>query len=180
MEDNEGYITLSCGIIVRWEREDAFKHDELIVVNDICKCQCCGNPWNHMTNDETIYVKSQQSKNENPLGLQVLLRADTFATADNMEDDMEEMLSADCWGVFTTSADRKVVHHVFFNSKIDKTEEAAKAREILMDDTLPLTECVQRGETVVFIMGSNQFMDIYYSKIGEVLLKNVVDHTLSW
>jgi hypothetical protein len=181
MDNNENNITLSCGMVVRWEREDAFKHDKLMVVNDICECQCCGNPWNHMTDQESTYIKSLRNvKKEIPGGLQVLLQTETFATADDMEDDMKETLGADCWGVFTTSADRRVVHHIFFNFRSGKTKEAEKAREILMDDTLPLIDWVQRGQTVVFIMGGRQFMDIYYSKIGDILLKNVIDHTLSW
>lgn len=179
--NNEGNITLQCGMVVRWQGGDAFKNDKLEIVSYDCKCTCCGNPYNHMTDQEFTYIKSlRHVKKEIPGGLQVLLRTETFATADEMEDDMEETLGADCWGVFTTSADRRVVHHVFFNSRTDKTEEAAKARENLMDDTLPLSECVQRGQTVVLIMGGNQFMDIYYSMTAGVLLKNVVDHTLSW
>jgi len=173
-------IPLKCGMVVWWEQADAFKDEELLTETSNCKCGGCGNPWNHMTEAERVFVKSMRAPSkEKPCGLQVLLRTEVFPTLDEMEDHMEEMLGADCWAVFTTSADRKVVHREFFNARKDRNGSQA-AHQVLLLDTSPLIESVQQGQTVVIVTGMKQFYDIYYAQVGGVLLKNEVDHTLDW
>ncbi len=158
-------FTLQCGMVVRWEQNDAFKNDELEILK-MCACNGCGS--------------RRWVSGDKPGGLKVLLRTEIIGSLAEMEKDMREMISSDCWAVLTTSACRDIVHKQYFNTRDNDGEPISESENQLIDDASPLIDCVELGQTVIIIMGKKHFLDIYYSKTGGVLLKNTVDHTLNW
>src|SRR5690606_1753117 len=105
-----------------------------------------------------------------------------LGTEAELRVDIKRTVAADCWGVYTTSADRCVVPKIYFSYRDggSKEEDVNKKRQKIIADQTELCNDIENGLTVVLVMGQMEFKEIYYSKMQQIYLSIVVDHTVTW
>lgn len=177
------------------EKKDAFQRYSLEYV-DSEPTGGCGNPFNLMTKEEYEMII-----NEKPKSHLVTCRLNSILYNKIIkEEDLIETISsdicADCWGIFTITNDRKEVVKIYYDNRNsdekkwrlnlstkeyhEKVKELGKERERLCNDPSDLIDDIKQNNTVVIVLGCEEFIEMYYYKIGEMYFCSTIDHTMTW
>jgi hypothetical protein len=185
----EPIIVLSNGVKVRWVRYDAFNGHDLEIVDSQGLPSGCGNPWNLLElcpeADRKLVRDKKPGKSKLPVDVQCMMYHHILGGEEQVKKRMKSTISADCWGVFSTSADRTVVHTLHYdyrgvNNDATREQQEHAQRKQLLSDQAKLWRDIEAGLTVVCVMGNEQFMEIYYFKAGQIYLEIAVDHSITW
>lgn len=182
-------ILLSTGRRVQWICLDAFRGYTLITVDHDDEGFECGNPWNLVQLCPEAERKLVRDKKPQackpPLDVKSIVGHHVFGNEAEVRSSLTDVVSSDCWGVYTTSDDRKIVHKIYYNERnIERHDnfrdspaykEQDKKRAAIIDDPTELLQDIANGLTVVCVMGQEELAEVYYFKIGQLyLFANVV------
>lgn len=191
----EPIIVLSNGVRVQWVRGDVFQNHVLVMVDSQGLPDGCGNPWNLLelcTEADRVLVRDKKpGKPKLPLDVQCIMYHHILGGEDEVKKRMHSVICADCWGVLSTSADRTVVHKIYYDYRaLDRTiedfredpaqKEQDGKRKLIIQDQTDLWRDIEDGLTVMCVMGCDQFKEIYYFKAGQIYLEIAVDHSITW
>ncbi len=182
--------TLQNGTIVEWQRDDCFSGYHIEIVESSIENKGCGNPWNLMNKEESARIKKTRPQTSPPpCNIESILKQ-SILTKTEMRKELEETISADCWGVFVTTYNRDQVAKVYFDNRNseDKSNDDT-IRERLMNDCSELMEHIENFDTVVVVMGGESFMEFYFTRmvnynknnqLDPIYLMSYVDHSINW
>jgi hypothetical protein len=173
--------TLECGAQVTWKQSDVFDNYRLEIVVPSPTSKGCGNPWNLMTEQETILIKSQKPKTAPvPCNLKSMMYQNIISDEKQLSNELQDMLGGDCWGVFVTTQDRKEIIKVYFDARTNGQDLKIhdNIRNDLLKDPNELVEHIKSGHTVVIVLGGNEFIEGYFFKIGDLFVEMVNDHMI--
>lgn len=175
-------IQLSNGRVVQWIKNDLF-HDytiKLKVDDDHHDNESrCGNPWSQLNGEETALVKSVKPKYTVPFNLTRYMRETMlFTNVDDLKQELQmNCVGADCWGVFTVSADRKHIIKSYYdarNNNNNTTTDLNAKRYALMIDSTPIIKDMDYGHTVVIVFGQRGCMEGYFYKVQDTYVGNII------
>ena len=181
-EQKSEVFQLESGAKVYWKYTDIFYGHELEIDNsdpqNIMADKWCGNPYNLMTDQENKDIKSKRpAEPQVPCNLASMAHNDIIEEKD-LPDDLIDNINGDCWGAFTMTNDRKDVVNIYYDSRNSKNLLTKESRTNLTNDPGCLIDDIKQGHTVVLVFGGNEFLEIYYSKIGEYIISTKVYHKM--
>jgi hypothetical protein len=161
-------ITLENGAIARWTRDNIFEPYRLTRINKLDN----GSVWNDISPDTKQSVLDSQPKTEPVHGMKSVINVRNIDSPQYVEQRMRELIGADCWVVFVTTADRTAIVKTYYDLRqFNVTHDAAKTkvedakRKPLYDtSTQPLVDELLAGHTVVLVMGCSEFKEYYFCK----------------
>jgi hypothetical protein len=159
-------ITLKSGATVAWITFDACCHSQL----DVCKwpegpLEGCRNPWVFVEDgDERKLVKAKQPAVQPVPGNHQSALVLEYMNAATIQDELQSYIASDCWAVYVADKNRLLgVRQVYFDSRAsDDVLEQERRDGICMTE---LCAHLNEDHTVVLVMGGNEFMEIYFSRV---------------
>lgn len=155
-------FTLQCGSVVKWEFDERTLSYQIRVVKegDIRKETCC-NPFNTMTKEEYEHFKSiRPVAPETPCSVRNKIYREVIATRDELAEYISGSIGSDCWGVYYISKDQKEFTEIFNSRKDNYTH--FDIRSNLTGHVNDIIKRIDDGETLVCVMGGNDFIEVYY------------------
>lgn len=173
-------IVLQNGAEVEWRYADAFCDAQLEVVKQPTEQTGCGNPWNWMTEKEDALVRSKQPPNRvKPCKIDSMMYHKVYTSTKDIGGEIKATINADCWGIFTTNADRSHLIRTYFDARQDETDQKERNR-LASDPADLLLDINVHHRTVVVVLGQQQFMESYFFKVAPgVYLSVKVDHSIN-
>lgn len=204
-ESDSMIFELKCGAKVSWKKNDIFQgyHIEVVDNDPLTETETgtrtrpwCGNPYNLMTKEEYETIISKRPKaSQIPCNLDSMLY-NKIIEKKNLSDDIIDNIYADCWGIFTTTSDRKEIIKVYYDLRNserktwrttlsvteyhEKVQEVSRERYRLGENPEDLINDIEQGHTVILVFGGDELIETYYYKIGELYVRSTVDHTMKW
>ena len=175
-------IKLFNGLKVKWgDQRNVFENSHLEVEATTSEKVYCRNPWNNMSESESKKVKHLRPiPIRNVCALSSLLKT-TAVSLEDLEDEITDLISADCWGVFVTNSDRSQIVKSYFDHRAQpKFDHEQDIRTILCENPTILIGHIETGDTVVIVLGGTEFKEFYMSKVENIYLLQEVDHSISW
>jgi len=175
---------LESGIKVSWKKDSYFENYHLKII-DSTPNDGCGNPWGMMTSLESeIIEKERPEMNHIPCGIKSIMKHKIISYED-LSNELIDDISSDCWGVFSTTEDRKEIVNIYFDDRkerelIDKENKFKEERDRLIKNPQDLINEINNGNTICIVLGIRDFMEIYYCKLSDIYLQITVDHSILW
>lgn len=179
---------LQNGALVEWQFPDAFNPPVLQVVTYPpaagTKDADDANPWNWMTDNDIENVRNHRpDKKIQPCKIDSMMFHKVYASTKDLAVEIQEIIGADCWGLFTTRSDRSQIVKVYFDHRTNQTEQDGdqKERTRLLEDPSDLIRDIDHGNlTLVIILGDAHFMEYYIFKVAaNTYLSVCVDHSIN-
>lgn len=155
-------FALQCGSIVKWAFDERTLSYQIRVVKegDIQKETCC-NPFNTMTEEEYEHFKSLcPVVTEIPCSVRNKIYREVITTRDELAEYITNSINSDCWGVYYISQDQKEFTEIFDGRKDDESHQ--EIRSNLVENVNDIIKRINNGETLVCVMGGNDFIEVYY------------------
>ena len=143
------------------------KTEEKLPCNRTCTAvvpNSCGNPWNVVDEPTTQKLKEICPKARRAIPTKTRHNMRMINSADTLKQELEDIVGADCWAVYTRDSTKKPVQ-CYFNHR-HSSWFTENARDQLIKDASPLVRDVDQGLELVIVMGSTPFIDIYIQKLG--------------
>lgn len=178
-------ITLQNGAVVEWRYPDAFQNANLYITKGPKEKddKGCGNPWNWMTDAEAQKVRqAKPADRQKPCKVDSMMYHKIYRSQEEIGAELKAIIDADCWGVFTTNANRSEVYRVFFDTRRnDNNDKGQEERSRLARNPQDLLQSLDQNLTVVLVLGQFQFMEYYFFKVATGIYVSVhVDHSINW
>jgi hypothetical protein len=196
LELNNDIIKLKSGATIRLCKSGAFNHCNIKVVTDADgnkdRCGFCHNVNAMIESDDDDEIEAMEAKMHKsniPCGLTSIMHHEIID-----EKDLAMKLSSDisecCWGIFTTTNDRKEVVKMYHDARPKSIrayqreyrqmrKDDVKKRDDLAKDPTDLIGDIYSGNTVVLVFGFEKCREIYYFKVKNLYMRIVTDHTMS-
>ena len=179
-------FTLSNGAQVRWSFIDCFASYTLECVKPTAGKTVHDDPWSMMTPEEAFMVEQKRPVTDRPCSLDSIMTCH-FINMNDVKDRLLHALGHDCWGILSTTADRKTIVKVYFDARnAPGTPEEVSVylnREIdrIYDNgAKELVKDIEQGLTVIIVFGEYEFLEEYYFQVPggkDTCAVISVDHT---
>ncbi len=138
------------------------------------KSRGCGNPWNLIENgDEKDHIMKHKPKRKSMPDIDKKpCITITYFDKTAVYQDINDYLGGDCWSCYITDDNRNILK-TYFNTfeHPDRNDpvyiQGYEIRDKLVDDTTPLIEALDRGETVYIIL-NQWFVDSSFKKVPNI------------
>lgn len=163
---------LDNGATVQWVYKNAFENCVIQVVKAPEKKSGCGNPWNMMTEQEAKLIRQNKPKARPiPSNMSCILENFYFSNSQvpQLIKTLTDIVYGDTWSIFETDSKRQIIISTLFDLRLNKTdaehdENAKKIKgQLVESDFKSLFASVQKGNTVVFVLGRDKFQEVYFS-----------------
>ncbi len=189
---------LACGVEVFWQPIDAFhKNYQLNLSNENNIEVGCGNPWNLMTEEEEKLIRMKKpSESCIPCNLESMMYHAVLNTKNDLVENIKNNMCGDCWGIFTTTSDRKKMLKLYYDARNSKHEsmrgmvslevfrqmrdDESRELERLRNDPTDLINDIDNGHTLVLVYGGQNFLEEYFFRSGNSYVIITVDHSVTW